>query len=872
MECKIKINESNGIERHDEPITIGVPFKRGRLHPTDHLSLALGSTNCAVQFKPIAWWPDGSIKWALIDFQSSTKAGCTDHFNLSCANERFESKEYNGVRLLEKPNEIVVETGRGSFIVDRKCFRPFSRVTINGGLVSDATTAHMTLTDLGGNSFEPMIETIVSEMVGSLHTIIRFDGYFGTPQNPLVRWIANMHFYWQKEGVRLDFSLWNPRPAKHAGGLWDLGDPGSFLFKDLSLRTGIAGSKNTISFNWLVDGTGPIESSQSNNLKIYQGSSGGENYRSANHVNAQGKVPVEIKGFEVTADSACLKRGNRAMPLLHISDGKRSISIAMRQFWQNFPKALEAEGNTIVLRLFPGQYNDPYELQGGERKTHSFFISFNESLDASLASIHPLSWSIDPAYLQSTQAIPHLSIRTESEDPIYRELIDGIVQGETSFFERRELIDEYGWRHFGELYADHEAVGYQGEGRLVSHYNNQYDFIYGAARKFAACGDQRWYQLMDDLARHVRDIDIYHTDKDRHEYNGGFFWHTNHYLDAATCTHRSESKEHLKHADPRFCGGGPALEHNYTTGLMTHYYLTGEEASKEAVLSLADWVVTLMGRPHTVLAFLQWLKMHSRVWKRVFKGEAIRHYPYPFTRESGNSITALLDAHALTGKRQYLEKAEEVIRGCMHPNDDMDRRDLMNAELNWSYTACLQAIGKYLDYKTGLAETDAMFGYARACLLRYSHWMLINEKPYLDRRETLKFPNETWPAQDMRKSAVFYFAAKHAAKKDKSLFLDKACDYYTYAVHKVNEFETSSLTRPLVLLLQNAYLHHSFKEHPEQFSEATSSEQPDVAFGDNLLNRWRLSKMLLRVAAGRIWRFSLKSEIHWLRCRLNRHI
>ena len=48
--------------------------------------------------------------------------------------------------------------------------------------------------------------------------------------------------------------------------------------------------------------------------------------------------------------------------------------------------------------------------------------------------------------------------------------------------------------------------------------------------QFLRTGDARWWRLMDDLARHVRDIDIYHTREDKAAYNGGLFWHTNHYM------------------------------------------------------------------------------------------------------------------------------------------------------------------------------------------------------------------------------------------------------------------------------------------------------------------------------------------------------
>ena len=44
---------------------------------------------------------------------------------------------------------------------------------------------------------------------------------------------------------------------------------------------------------------------------------------------------------------------------------------------------------------------------------------------------------------------------------------------------------------------------------------------------------------MHELAVHVRDIDVYHTDEDKSAYNHGLFWHTVHYVDAGTSTHRS---------------------------------------------------------------------------------------------------------------------------------------------------------------------------------------------------------------------------------------------------------------------------------------------------------------------------------------------
>ena len=111
--------------------------------------------------------------------------------------------------------------------------------------------------------------------------------------------------------------------------------------------------------------------------------------------------------------------------------------------------------------------------------------------------------------------------------------------GSNSFFARREVIDEYGWRNYGEIYADHEAAYYNGPRPVVSHYNNQYDVVYGTLFHFLRTGGRRWFELAAPLARHVIDIDIYHTDRDKSAYNRGLFWHTFHYVDVDTGTHRS---------------------------------------------------------------------------------------------------------------------------------------------------------------------------------------------------------------------------------------------------------------------------------------------------------------------------------------------
>ena len=252
---------------------------------------------------------------------------------------------------------------------------------------------------------------------------------------------------------------------------------------------------------------------------------------------------------------------------------------------------------------------------------------------------------------------------------------------------------------------------------------------------------------MHDLAAHVADIDIYHCSEDRAAYNHGLFWHTSHYADAQTATHRSYSRR------AGGASGGPSNEHNYTTGLLLHYFLTGCERSREAVLDLAGWVLDMddgaKGR-------FRWIDRGDTGLASATR-DPDYHGP---GRGAAYSINALLDAHRLTGASRYLQKAERLVERCVHPADNPQALGLLDAERRWSYTVFLQVLGKYLEHRAELGLLDREFEYARTALATYATWMAEHERPYLDHPERLEYPTETWAAQDMRKAAVFEFAAR----------------------------------------------------------------------------------------------------------------
>lgn len=827
------------------PVTVGIPFPKGALPDARHLALR-DPTGAPVrlQARALAKWADGSVKWALLDWIA---AGRAYEAHVAGApsdgtGPRATVEEFDGL--------FVVNTGAAKFEI----------ATANAFTVShNGTTGEYVARDGAGIERVARVTQWEVEEPGPLRLCVRFHGHLAERDPNLVvsrdiEFDARLHFWAGTASVKCEFTLRNTRPAAHPGGLWDLGDPGSVLLKDAALVFACADSRVQFSAD-----PGVAVEECGGAFELYQDSSGGENWRGANHLTANRTIPTSFRGYRLRANGA-ERTGLRATPVVALAG---AVGVAVPHFWQNFPMAIEADGASLALRFFPQQFAALHELQPGEQKTHAFALGFGrDSAPEALEWFrHAVCAHATPEWYCASGAVPYLTPRATDPHADYLKLVDAAIEGPDSFDAKREVIDEYGWRHFGEIYGDHEAAFHTGSEPLVSHYNNQYDPVAGFAVQFMRSGDSRWLRHMAELAAHVVDIDVYHTQRDKSAYNGGLFWHTYHYAAADTATHRSYPKALLqmkgragldhkadqvqatKHVYA--AGGGPANEHNYATGLMLCHFLTGSAAARDTALGLARWVIDMDDGNKTVF---KWL-CRADTGRASMSRDEWYHGP---GRGSGNSLSALLDGHQLSGDPAFMAKAEQLIRRVIHPADDVTKRNLLDVENRWFYTMFLHALGKYLDHKAERGELDFMYAYARASLLRYAEWMAEHEVPTLSRPEKLEYPNETWAAQDMRKAEVFRHAARHATGAARAKFRERAGFFFTDSVARLTAFPTRTKARPVVLLLSLGHAQAHAEAHPEDAAPAPKEEPRSFGAPEAFVPQKVIAKMRakLLLAAG----------------------
>lgn len=839
-----------------QPVTIGLPLPMSKVRTTDELTLLQkDGTPTQADFSILCQWTDSSIRWVLCTFITPMTNTEECHYCVTTGKHPADHSGVNSIAVDRQPTCLTISNDCYEVAFDQNrqgCFPVLKR---NGKSIL-SPHSNIAWLDCSGQPLELISQRLGNIRCQSLSCDFTVDTRFKTPTGKHLN-LQVRYQYIQGGTLRMDVEIHNPQRAQHKHGIWDMGDPGSINFNALCLQlTSSDKAGCAIRCQQSEDWT-TIDHSAS----LFQASSGGARWDSINHCDASGVVRNKFKGYQFTVDNTMNVAGLRAEPTVRIiADEHTTCTVSMPEFWQNFPTAVSYSDNTLALELFPQAHGSPYEIQGGEKKTQTIFLTIAQD---------DLTWTHKPAAVtinhQDIIAADVLRYCSANDNTPYDRLLQLSLGDQTGIKAKREIIDEYGWRNFGDVYADHEALYHTDNTPFVSHYNNQYDPLFGFGRQFLLTGDTRWYALMHDLARHVIDIDIYHTDSDRPEYNNGLFWHTDHYVKAYTSSHRTYSRQHHPEDPAGTGGGGPGAEHCYTTGLALYYCLTGDQRAKTALIKLQQWISNCFeGNGSLLNFFFSLLKKDSKSLLALARGKKTFRYLYPLDRGTGNYMRALMDCYEIQNDYSYISRVEHIIKNTIGPDDDISLRNLDDLEGTWHYTVFLQETIRYLDTKRHLNQYDEDFVYARKSVLHYAQWMLTEESPYLSRPEQLEYANHTWVAQEIRKASIFYAAYRYSID-DREPFRERAKYFRDYVVTGLQDEPDAGFARIQIILMQN---HGPHQLMDQQLAAYTMPELPACPEVKSLYTPLTFTKCVGRRFIMTLMTFRPRKELAWIKPRV----
>lgn len=693
-EVGLTVASDQPFARVGEPVTCGVPLVRGFVGGPEELTL-LGPADqpVPVQIEVTSTFHDGTPRWVLLRFAADVPAGGRAVYRLT----RGQPAALLRPLTCELSDGVArIDTGAARFTIDTRRFRLFDTVEVGG--------EHMVA--LGGGAFlDPAggtgavrAEDVTSaefEQSGPLAAVLCVRGAIcPAAPLPLADYACRFEFRAGSSEARVTYTLHNPAAHAHPGNTWDLGTGGSVFIEDFSMvlplpdgewssRLGVGG------------GVPPITAT-----KLYQDSSGGPNWNSVNHVDKDMHVPVTFRGYRVSEGDEVIGEGERAEGWLHARrEGAGGIAVSVRDFWHNCPKVLERPGGNIRIGLWPREFAGTHELLGGEQKTHEVLFVFHgaEVTDQAVehrmeAFQHPLYAMPDPEAVLATRAFAPTAPLDRERFAALERTCDAFVEPATageSVFTKWDQIDEYGWRHFGDTFADNEASPagmvrdfpeHHFGSQPISHFGNEYDVTYAIMLQGLRRQNPRWMWLADVMARHYADICIYHTGADgAAAYAHAPFSHTTHDTAAFRSTHRMFPSEADRYG-LQYASGGPNAGHCYVASLAQHFYLTGDRVSRDAFLEVAGWSV------------------HSPWFTEMMMGDQ---------RGIGDLLMTHVYAYAMTGEREFYDAAMTMIRYVKEPFSGLGG------------TLFAKAAGRFLDLKRENGEEDADYEMARETLMRF---------------------------------------------------------------------------------------------------------------------------------------------------------
>ncbi len=751
LDVPLVVTNAERTGRIHEPVTSGLPIAR-RLNLTDLSTLRLVTADgepVPCQFTPLARWggaPDDAskpVRWLLLDFQASVPADSRGIFRLS--NSGGEEPEFPTLRVSDEADSVTVNTGPATFNIrksDGNLTAPGLSAPVNGRLLTPAGTEYFTSGPV----------TVTVSLRGPMRASVRVQGaYRDGSGTALLRYTSRYWFYAGQRGVRLFHTVENsnlcPLVEDEQFRCFDIGSGGSVDVADISLVIpfDLAGP-----LTYQAGGEGsPVGGSLSDRAVLYQDSSGTDHwdhyakmtdwYGDPLDARPRMQAYVDFTGYRTFLGETIIDSGDHAAGWLTVTGGNGGWAVAVRDFWQNFPKALRAspEG-ALEIGLFPeefGPYGYAFNLRAGEHKTHEILLyssASGEEVPAPWVEAFntPLFAQASPDWYAASGGLSFLSVRNYVDWPEHEYYLDHQLDTAPTYEQWMdwfpnlptaiESTDFYGIFDYGDVPIDYE-------GRYVSPINLKYHMDYGMWMQWARSGDQRWFDLAEAADRHIADADILHNlHSPRHWGDGIMFGHSAHDELGFTNPHRNYNS-----GSPDMAFGVP--------GLLTSYYLTGYEKAYEAALELADCI--------------EWRLRNDVYLCSHFPGDCSGHGWALFadgmydgnTRPVANSLQIVVEAYRATGDSRYLEVADALVDWAKAGNQSyIDGPTGEDQQMRpWMLNVYLLALADYLEMRSEFGLADLYDG--TGSFLAYADF--LRTYPWIDLSPTEAQPRAAYAYQ-----------------------------------------------------------------------------------------------------------------------------
>lgn len=658
-EVKLHVRETDGIARSPAAITTGVPFARCAVTDVSRLSASAGGKPVPAQFIEIAPWDDGSVRWALMDVQLDMPAG--GKTDLLVSDFGRNPAPAAPVRIEESTEVVRVSTGPLECVIRKTKPGLMESIRVGGKELITAAGRGLAVYTDGGQVAAGAPSEVRIEQAGPMRAIICLRGKFPGLHNDRLAYTLRLtalagqkclkaHVWLENQGA-MGYYQTRDESGTSPNAEW-------FPFSGMAMELGLGLGPD------LKAGCEGVEAA--GDLKVLQ---------LCRMTHGQEKVRYK-KGpfytwndFEYTITSAGkeLRRGERTDGVVQVQGAAGTLTAAVRDFWQNYEKAIELGDQTLGLWLWPTEGQWPrvrpelntgaffdktlaklakskgYLLPGGVHKGHEFILDFSgRHPRQTVAELSSPLWALASAdYYAATEAAPGLfappEIRTGDKDCDAKlaawlrmtqsaadpENAAGLPKARQNSVESEVNYSTdssywFGWMDFGDLFVP-------GRGQVGLHYDWTWLMLVSALRT----GDMSFVRLAAPMARHRIDVDQFWSDGDPPEVRG---------------LQRGELNFPMFHCYRLY--RLPRVDTNWLAGVVLWHMLTGEPKAVECCARNAEGL--------------------KAGWAHVAKA---KQWMGPQTDMAANAWTmsSYCAMYKLTGDKRWLDEALGLFRTNVVP-------------------------------------------------------------------------------------------------------------------------------------------------------------------------------------------------------------
>jgi hypothetical protein len=574
----VELQEEAGVTRESAAVSFGFPLPQGGLFDLGQLRVrtAAGAERPA-QFTATAFWPDGSLKWVLVDYTARVAAKELLRDTVELGSDVRGTPSPSPLLVDEAAERLTVVTGPLKVAIDKRRFQLFQSVWLDHNrdgrfdaqeLVAASAPEGVRLVDEKGRAFTlsgRAPESVRIEQRGPQKVVVRVAGpYADAAGQCYMRYVARLVFRAGLPQVTVVFTHVN--------------DYLNTEFTDIT------------SLTLSLQPTGGIRTTR----VPLDNSPARPGRRVALFQSDEAHCRLECDGRPTD--------GSQAPGVARCTTAHGTLGCVVHDFWQRWPKGLSADAQELRVELLPRQPNAAF----GRGLPHYLFYPFVEGF-------YRFKWGMaftERVTFDFGGATADEPLRAEAQRPLVAVLpaawyartnaLGALAAPRGAQFALWDKYAESGCRNYLAVQAHDRTFGYLNYGdwygeRGRNWGNNEYDFAHGYFMQFARTGRREYFRLALAAARHQADVDIVHAYPDpyyvgaNHQHSIGHTGMWSHVAAHGLWSHRYDSHTSAENG------------HTWAEGMMEAWWLTGEAPIVESALALGEHITWAMAPTFTHL-------------------------------------------------------------------------------------------------------------------------------------------------------------------------------------------------------------------------------------------------------------------------------